>query len=313
MASRRGDHIAFHETAFSGVYMIHLGRLEGFYWVGTTGGYAAASRAIPHTLSQPAIYQQVKKLEEELDIKLFERVGHGEMRLTPAGRILYRFVQPFFERLPRILRSMANEPYGGRLRIVSASKFLVDLLPKWIMGLRAVRPDIEVELVEASEPDPLVLDRLDADIIIDYFPGGPPQGYAAQEVATTHGCFVVPESWPEVADEWPDIRQLQDRPFVGYPYNTTLSELQARALEQYTIRSHPVAQVGRADAILALVGAGLGFSVLATLEPSGPTRDGVIALAPPGKPIHFPVHAVWPDEAAHPVVQSLLDVIVAQR
>ena len=231
----------------------------------------------------------MKKLEEELDIKLFERVGHGEMRLTPAGRILYRFVQPFFERLPRILRSMANEPYGGRLRIVSASKFLVDLLPKWIMGLRAVRPDIEVELVEASEPDPLVLDRLDADIIIDYFPGGPPQGYAAQEVATTHGCFVVPESWPEVADEWPDIRQLQDRPFVGYPYNTTLSELQARALEQYTIRSHPVAH-RPSDAILALVGAGLGFRSWRRWSPRAHTVGDRIL---PGKPIHFPVHAVW--------------------
>jgi|GEM_PF-289715 len=289
--------------------MIHFGRLEGFYWVGLTGGYAAASRAMTHKISQPAVYQQVKKLEEELEVKLFERVGHGHMRLTPAGRTLFRFVQPFFERLPTVLRVLRSQPYGGRLRIVSASKFVVELLPRWIMGLRAARPDIEVEIVESSEPEPQILDRAEADIIIDHFPDGPPVGYSQRQIATTYGYFVLPETWTEVADQWPDLSALDGRPFVGYPHHSALAELQARALSQYGIQPHSVAQVGRADAISALVEAGLGFSVLAMLSPDSALQSKILALKPPGDTIEFPVHALWSRQVTHPFVDSLLAVI----
>ena len=51
--------------------MIQIQRLEGFFWVATTGGYARAARAFPYPITQPAVHQQVKKLERELDITLF--------------------------------------------------------------------------------------------------------------------------------------------------------------------------------------------------------------------------------------------------
>ncbi len=66
--------------------MIQLSRLEGFYWVGRTGGYASAARAFPYPITQPAVHQQVRKLEGEIGQRLFERVARGKMRLTPAGR-----------------------------------------------------------------------------------------------------------------------------------------------------------------------------------------------------------------------------------
>ena len=49
---------------------MELSRFEGFYWVGRTGGYASAARAMPRAISQPAIYQQVKRLEDDCGIDL---------------------------------------------------------------------------------------------------------------------------------------------------------------------------------------------------------------------------------------------------
>jgi hypothetical protein len=40
------------------------------------GGYAAAAHAFP-PLTQPAMFQRLRKLKEELGIRLFERVGKG--------------------------------------------------------------------------------------------------------------------------------------------------------------------------------------------------------------------------------------------
>jgi DNA-binding transcriptional LysR family regulator len=86
--------------------MIQIHRLEGFYWVARTGGYARAARAFPYPITQPAVHQQVKKLEGELGVTLFERVGKSEMALTPAGIRLYEFVRPFYEGMAGVVRSL---------------------------------------------------------------------------------------------------------------------------------------------------------------------------------------------------------------
>ncbi|MCA9321778.1 MAG: LysR family transcriptional regulator, partial [Planctomycetes bacterium] len=46
--------------------MVQIHRFEGFYWVALTGGYARAARAFPYPITQPAVHQQVKRLEAEL-------------------------------------------------------------------------------------------------------------------------------------------------------------------------------------------------------------------------------------------------------
>jgi DNA-binding transcriptional LysR family regulator len=73
-------------------------------------GYAAAARAFPYPLTQPAVFQQVRKLEDELGVRLFERVGKAELRLTAAGRQLYDHAAPFFERLPAVERALKATP-----------------------------------------------------------------------------------------------------------------------------------------------------------------------------------------------------------
>src|SRR6478609_4571942 len=100
---------------------MQIARLEGFYWVARTGGYAAAARAFPYPLTQPAVYQQVRKLEGDLGTPLFERAPGGRrsdrVRLTAAGRHLFQFAAPFFEALPTVVRALETGLHGGELRI----------------------------------------------------------------------------------------------------------------------------------------------------------------------------------------------------
>ena len=86
--------------------MIQMNRLEGFYWVARTGGYSKAARAFPYPITQPAVHQQVKKLEAEVGVPLFERVGKDTIQLTPAGEQLYEFVAPFYGGLDALVRSL---------------------------------------------------------------------------------------------------------------------------------------------------------------------------------------------------------------
>ena len=134
-------------------YMImQLHRLEGFYWVATAGGYARAARAFPYPITQPAVHQQVKKLEGELEARLFERVAKDRMRLTPVGRHLYEFVAPFFQGLPAVVRAIQAVDFAGEIRIRAANMLLRDLVPSWVMRLRRRCPGAEIHLSELSQP-----------------------------------------------------------------------------------------------------------------------------------------------------------------
>src|SRR5437016_3775864 len=97
--------------------MIQLHRLEGFYWVAKTQGYAKAARAFPYPITQPGVHQQVKKLESDVGVELFERVGKDKVVLTPAGQRLFEFVAPFLEKLPAVAEALRSGELAGRLRV----------------------------------------------------------------------------------------------------------------------------------------------------------------------------------------------------
>ena len=111
---------------------MQLHRLEGFHFVARTGGYARAARAFPYPITQPAVHQQIKKLESELGVVLFERVAKDRVILTPQGRRLHEFVAPFFDQLPSVVRSVRSAPDGGELRILAPALLLRALLPPWV-------------------------------------------------------------------------------------------------------------------------------------------------------------------------------------
>ena len=287
--------------------MIQLSRLEGFYWVGRVGGYSAAARAMPYPISQPAVYQQVRKLEIELECRLFERVGRGDMRLTPAGEKLYEFVRPFFEGLPATVRAIHANEFGGTVRIYAASQFVVELMPQWLRLVRDARPDIRVELFETERPSTELLATSEADLVIDHFPETIGREFESQHIATAYGRIVVPDAIAQRMGEQVDLDVLSATPFIGYHPNLIHHQLQADAARQLGITLHPVALVQRAEAILSLVRSGLGFSLIPSLEETGPLQEGLTSYQLSDLKFDFPIHAVWAvREPQHPLVSEVL-------
>ena len=109
--------------------MIDLHRLAGFHLVATSGGYAKAARAADYPITQPALHQQVKKLEAEVGVELLMRVGKDTMLPTPAGERLLEFVTPFFRDLPRVVEGVRTGDYDGALTIQAESLLIRQLLP----------------------------------------------------------------------------------------------------------------------------------------------------------------------------------------
>ena len=286
--------------------MVTLHRLEGFYWVARAGGYAAAARAFPYPITQPAVHSQVKKLEAELGVTLFERVGKDGIQLSAAGRRLFEFVGPFFEGLPGLVRGLQGGDYAGTLSIHAAPLFLRKLLPAWIARLRAVRPEVTLELREMPEPDLARLRQGEADLLVDHLPEVP-DDIATLEVATLRAFVALPKGHPEAKRKRPRLAELGDETFVGYDTSTHAGRLQREVLAAHGITPPHTITAGAADTILGFVQAGLGWSIVPDLAPEGPVGENLV-IAPLEPEARFSVVAAWrKDTPENPLLDAALE------
>ena len=287
--------------------MIQLHRLEGFYWVAREGGYAKAARAFPYPITQPAVHQQVKKLEAELGVSLFERVGKESIQTTAAGRRLFEFAAPFFEGLPGLVRGLQGGEYGGTLTIHAAPLFLRRLLPAWLQRLRAERPEVRVDLRETSSPDLEPLRRGEADLVVEHLPVIP-DDVATMHVATLKAFVVLPKGHPAAKEGALQLSQLGEDTFVGYSPGTLPNDLQLSVLAQHGVTPRHTISAGSVDTILGFVESGLGFSIVPALESEGPVGANLVAIPLAAPEVEFPVFAAWrKDTPENPLLDAALE------
>ena len=292
--------------------MNSLDRLTGFYWVAQTGGYARAARAFPYPITEPGVHQQVRRLEEELGVRLFRRVAKDRMALTPHGRALYEVVAPFLTRLRSTVDALRAGSFAGTLRIGTAALLVQELLPAWLLRLQRRLPGISLVLRETRMPDLEALRLGEVDLLVDYLQPIP-DDLEAREVARMWGFLVVPARHRAARRGRVEVRAFHDLPFLSFGGDPTNQLLQRRAVEALggTVREGHAAD--STASLLGLVAAGLGFSVSPALDVRGPRRPGVraIRLRMPGA--ELPVHAVWVKGHAHPLVKAALEVAPGRK
>ncbi|HHH11300.1 MAG TPA: LysR family transcriptional regulator [Sorangium sp.] len=271
---------------------IQLHRLEGFYRVAIAGGYARAARQFPYPISQPAVHQQVRKLERELGVKLFERVAKDRVIPTQSGRLLLTFCAPFFERLPQVIHDITGAQIGGELRIDTSGLALHQLLPRWLTTLRKKHPELEVSLQEVDHPQVQRLMHGEADIIVDYWPDAPID-LQRRTIAYAHGFVVMPAEHRLAQRKHFNLCDFGDDPFVGYHRRLPHSRLQWAELRRLGITPARTLCASSADSILSFVAAGLGYSLIPWLDPRGPKRPNVVARPYGDNRQRLPIDAVW--------------------
>ncbi|MBX7099342.1 MAG: LysR family transcriptional regulator [Myxococcaceae bacterium] len=288
--------------------MMTLQRLEGFYWVARTGGYARAARTFPYPITQPGVHQQVRRLETEVGVRLFERVGKDQVALTPAGQALFDVVAPFYEQLPALEARLKGGQVGGTLKIHAGGHLLRHLMPSWLQRLQSRRPDISVSLTEASTAQPKALLSGEADLVVDWFPTLP-EGVQVREVAQVRAFVAAPTHGPYAVKGKVPMSALSKTPFIAYQSDRTLRGLQEQALREQGISPRVLFTADSSDTILGFVAAGLGFSLVPSLVEGGPRLAGVLAWPVVHARAKFAVHAAWRRrEVLSPLIEAALEV-----
>lgn len=100
-------------------------------------------------MAQPPLSRQIKMLEEEIGVELFERVGRG-IRLTEAGRYFLDQTDLMLQKLSETVE--ATQRVGRREKRRVGLGFVPSVLygymPGFIRQLRGLDPNIEISLVE---------------------------------------------------------------------------------------------------------------------------------------------------------------------
>ena len=287
---------------------MNLQRLEGFYWVAKTQGYARAARAFPYPITQPGVHQQVRRLEEELGVRLFERVGKDRVVVTPRGQVLFDAVVGFFEQLPVIEARVRGGVVGGTLKMHASGHLLRHLVPEWLRRLQLKRPDITVALTEVQTADLAALRSGETEVLVDWLPTIP-DDIATREIGRTEGWIVAPSHGPFAQKGKLSLAGLADVPFIAYHSDRTLKGLQLEALRQHGVTPREGFAADSSDTILGFVAAGLGFSLVPWLTEAGPRMAGVIARKLERPVASFPIYAAWrKGSGLHPLVEAALEV-----
>ena len=136
---------------------------RSFLAVSEEGSLSAAARALGVT--QPTITRQIAALETELEVLLFERTGRS-VALTQAGLDLLEHVRAMADGANRMSLAAAGKSQAieGQVRITASEMTAAFLLPGMLDRLRAVAPELEIEIVADNSVRDLL--QREADIAI---------------------------------------------------------------------------------------------------------------------------------------------------
>ena len=81
-------------------------QLKTFVIVADCGSFNKAAEKL--YISPPSVMKQLNALEKHLDLKLLDRTNQG-IRLTAAGRVIYRHAKEFFDRSEQALAEARKE------------------------------------------------------------------------------------------------------------------------------------------------------------------------------------------------------------
>ncbi|MGJ8632566.1 MAG: LysR family transcriptional regulator [Luteolibacter sp.] len=196
--------------------MIEIRHLRALIAVAETGNLSKAGKRIH--LSQPALSQQMKGLEEMVGAEVFQRKSNP-LRLSPVGERLLASAYEIDRNLKQTERDVAriSEGKAGQLRIAVECHSCFDWLMPSMDAFREGWPEVEMDLVSGFQPDPVgLLGDGKADLVI-VSSAKPRVGVVYEPLFRYEVLALLARQHPLTRKSHLTARDFRDETLVTYP------------------------------------------------------------------------------------------------
>ncbi|HWP41755.1 MAG TPA: LysR family transcriptional regulator [Blastocatellia bacterium] len=290
---------------------MHIETLKVFCDLIETRSFSRAAER--NFLTQSAVSQQVRALENLFGQRLVERVRGSVVEPTEAGKILYNRSRAILERYNRLEDEMMGRPVPvtGIVRVATINSVGLYDLPPYIKRFTAAYPQAAID-IQYCRPEQVYQSILSGavDLGLVAYPTPRPQ-IEIIPFRDDQLVFVCSPDHPRARQRRVALHQLEGERFIGFEMGIPTREAIDRMLDEAGVRVNHVAEFDDIETIKRMIEIDAGVSILPDLAVALELKNGTLrALSFAGKKYLRPIAIIHKQAGEMPVaVGKLLEIL----
>ena len=288
--------------------MVNLDLYRVFYTVAKCGSLTRAAEEL--YISQPAVSQSIKQLENQLGVSLFKRTHRGMELSDNGGKLIFKEVERalelFNEAENRI--EQTKQDATGTIRIGASDTIFEYFLADKIVDYHERFPAVKIELMADFTPD--TIEKLKANRCDVAFVNLPieidSELHLDENCARLNDIFIAGNTFAELSGGTISLDKLKKYPLIVMDKNTVARRTLEAFLRSVGVELSPAIEVGSWDLMKRLVARGMGVGVIprqyalreiqsgelfeVQTDPVLPVRS-IGMLLPKNQPVSYALHS----------------------
>lgn len=252
---------------------MELKNLESFIQVAELGSFTKAAKRLGYT--QSTVSFQIRQLEEELGVLLFERIHHT-VKLTAKGRSVQRLAHEMLQAAEDMKRTAGeSRSLKGTIRAAMAASLCTQLFCHDFTSFRQRYPDISLTVTTGTTEEMFrMLNQNEVDLVYTLDNHIYDRNYvtASEEEVSVH--FVASAESPLAVRKQVSAEELISCPAILTEKNVSYRKLLDEYLASHSLELLPYLEIGDTSLICSMVEAGMGISFLPDFVTEASIRAG---------------------------------------
>lgn len=241
-------------------------QLKYFLAIAQEGQVTRAAKLL--NMEQPPLSRQLKHMEEELGVRLFDR-NRMRLKLTAAGELLVQKAEMLLNQLDETIKEVKELEEGVRgVLSIGSVVSCISLLPRQIELFREKYPEVTYKI---SEGDHFYLgeqlEKREIELVIARLPfeaQSQPKQYSILPLPSDPFVAVIPSSWAQYSgDQTISMRELASFPFLTLKTDKTtrMHEQVVDECKRHGFEPNIICECSSVAIIISLIAQGIGATV----------------------------------------------------